>query len=90
MSDVVLVGVQRALRRDVLDKVKGRKRHSPSLFQPACIQCTTKMELASRTPCNALRRSYERHTFACDKCGNKQTYTMGTSKARLMEIWGNK
>jgi len=48
------------------------------------------MELVSRTPCQARRHKYERHTFACHQCGNKQTYTMGTSEARLMEIWGNK
>ena len=75
----------------MLDKPRaGRKPHPPALFQPICIECTTRMELASRTPCQARRHKYERHTFRCDNCGNKQTYTMGTSEARLVEIWGDK
>jgi hypothetical protein len=90
MRDALLVAVESTRQRTVLDKLKGRKSHPPALFQPLCVQCASKMELASRTPCQALRRRYERHTFACDKCGNKQTYTMGTSDARLTEIWGNK
>jgi hypothetical protein len=88
MKDLESVGVQSA--PSVRAKLTlGRRPHRPSPFQPICIQCATKMELALRTPCRARRHSYERHTFACDRCGNKQTYTMGTSRARLTEIWGN-
>jgi hypothetical protein len=90
MRDMLLVGAPSPRGRSVLDKLKARKSHPPALFQPLCVQCAGKMDLASRTPCQALRRRFERHTFACDKCGNKQTYTMGTSEARLSEIWGTR
>jgi len=88
MKEEPLVGVQGT--PGVRQKLTlGRRPHPPSLFQPVCIQCATKMELATRTPCRARRHRYERHTFSCERCGNKQTYTMGSSQARLSEIWGS-
>jgi len=68
----------------------GRKQSAPAVFQPVCIQCTGKMEFVLRKPYQSRRNKFERHTFRCEKCGNEQTYTMGTSDRRLMEIWGNK